>query len=401
MNGCVLPPLVTPDMLNPDFWLARAAGADNVLLSPGEMATFNAAVHTRLGIPPVVDLPDSLPRDEIEAHMRAYLPSHPLYGVSGTLLAPAWFENLLHEARFNGVRFGLAIRRTDVRAFPTAALCLRDPFAFALDRIQETTIDVGWPVAPVAEDASGHWVFCLTPHYWGWVRAEHIALGSREAVSEYVNTEPFVTVTASRALVALPTDGGITPQMGTRLPLEDSVDSVCRVSIPRRASDGRLSFAEGITRDVTPGYRPCTRRTVFEQAFMLLGEPYAWGGSRLGIFGRDCSRFVRDSYAVTGIRLPRNGSQQAVVCAEQAAFDPDMPDAARKAALIERVSPGAILVLPGHVMVYLGHCDGEPYVIHDTSSGGYSNVIVSDLSLGPGNSLLRRLTQAVTIDTNR
>jgi cell wall-associated NlpC family hydrolase len=78
------------------------------------------------------------------------------------------------------------------------------------------------------------------------------------------------------------------------------------------------------------------------QAFKMLGEPYAWGGSRMGIFGRDCSRFTRDIYATTGLILPRNGSQQQRVCPTQIVFTLDMADADRKTALCEKAAPGAI-----------------------------------------------------------
>jgi cell wall-associated NlpC family hydrolase len=131
------------------------------------------------------------------------------------------------------------------------------------------------------------------------------------------------------------------------------------------------------------------------QAFKLLLEPYAWGDSRLGIFGRDCSRLVRDVYATTGIIWPRNANQQEQVGNHRATFTPEMDDATRRRLIAEQVPPGALLIMPGHVMLYLGHIDGEPFAIHATSSGPYSHVIVSDLSLGQEVSLLQRLTHAV------
>jgi len=56
--------------------------------------------------------------------------------------------------------------------------------------------------------------------------------------------------------------------------------------------------------------------------------------------------------------------------------------------------------MPGHVMLYLGALDGEPFVIHATQSSGYDGVVVSDLSLGAGTEagqLLDRLASAVVV----
>ncbi|MCD4684334.1 MAG: C40 family peptidase, partial [Anaerolineae bacterium] len=364
-----LPPNVTPDMLRADFWLDRAPDADTPLIASEETAAFNAGVYTTLDITAVLDVPDVLPRSLIEAEMRAYMPQSTLYGAKGEVIPPSIFERRLYDACIDGdpvsVRFGLVTQRTDVRAFPLACICLRDPFDFAIDRIQETTVDVGWPVAVVAIDPNETNYFCLTPHYWGWVRAEHVALGLRKQAAYHVTAEPFVVTIASQGMISLGTwDGRLTSQMGTHLPLteggnlpNETPDYWC-LRLPVYAEEAESSYIypqEGIVSrhmgDFHLGYLPPTLRSVFTQAFKLLGERYTWGGSRMGIFGRDCSRMIRDVYATTGVQLPRNGDQQAQVCREIVAFTPEMDDAARKAALVEQVPPGAILELAGHVML--------------------------------------------------
>jgi hypothetical protein len=269
----------------------------------------------------------------------------------------------------------------------------RKPYDFAFDRIQETTIDVGSPVAAVAASLDQHWLFCLTPLYWGWVRAEDIAFGPRDLIAGWARMEPFVVTTASRGLLIH--EESIAPQMGTRLPW---IGEQC-VLVPVKSKSEGLTFLEGqlstSADDFARGYLPCTLRSLLTQAFKLLLEPYAWGDSRLGIFGRDCSRLVRDVYATTGILWPRNANQQEQVGNHRATFAPEMDDATRRCLIAEQVPPGALLIMPGHVMLYLGHIDGEPFAIHATSSSPYSHVIVSDLSLGEEVSLLQRLTHAV------
>ncbi len=402
----ILPPNVTPDMLHPEFWLARSADPTAVWLTADQIAAFNARVHTVIDIPPVLDLPDTLPAEQVTAAMRRYLPARRLYTAEGQPLDPTAFETVLANGVAEladpvPVEFALAVQRTDVRAFPTAGALTSVPFAYQTDRLQETTIDVGWPVAILAQSVDQQWVFCLTPHYWGWVRTAHLARGSRQDIADFVNMEPFAVTVANRGLIALGADGGLTPQMGTRLPVHPGHDDLWLAAVPVRAEDGTLRLTSGFMAanggDFVSGYLPLTLCTLFMQAFKLLGEHYTWGGSRLGIFGRDCSRTVRDVYATTGLLLPRNGDQQEQVGYAVITFPADMPAGARQTALVEHVSPGAILTMPGHVMLYLGHVDGVPYALHDTDASPYHGVIVSDLSLGTEKTLLMRLTCAVSV----
>ena len=191
--------------------------------------------------------------------------------------------------------------------------------------------------------------------------------------------------------------------MGSRLPLIEETSSIYRVRIPVQTPDNRLQIVDGYIpkqRDeFHRGFVACTQRNLLTLAFSMLGEGYAWGGSRLGIFGRDCSRFVKDLYAVTGVVLPRNSGQQGHVCTPSAEFPADMADSERKALLVEHGSPGDLLVLPGHVMVYLGPVEGEPYVIHDVG-GKYMRVLVSTLDLyedSPRGSVLKRMQGAYRV----
>lgn len=405
-----LPPNVSPAMLAVDFWLDRVEYPDAPLLTATELNAFNARVPKVLNIPPVLSLPDTMDADDVRQQISAYAPpAKPRYGSTGQLLDAGYWQRLTTNAAPDlpdqvPVRFGLITRRAEVRAFPASDVITSRPYEFPLDRSQETTVDIGWPVAVLATSRDACWHFCLTPNYWGWVRVDHIALAPRDTIAAYVNSEPFVTTITSRGLVALPEVGGVTPQMGTRLPLVGVSPDSFSIQVPVRADEGALAFTNGIaarsTGEFGAGCLPLTLRTVFSQVCTLLGEPYAWGGSRLGIFGRDCSRLVRDVFATAGLYLPRNGDQQLKACTRQIIFIPDMQDSERQDALITYATPGALLGLPGHIMLYLGHVNGIPYAIHATSSGQYSNVIVSDLSLGaggPSGSLLRRLTEAVAI----
>jgi len=405
-----MPPNIAPEMRHADFWLAKVGDPDALLIASNEIAAFNAHVYAALGIPPVLDLPDAVSGAQVAAWIGQYQPPEKThYGPDGVPLGAEYWRGVQHEALPDlpervRVEFGLALGAADVRRFPTADAATAAPLDLAFDELQESTVDVSWLVAALATSRSGRWRFCLTPHCWGWLRADAVAWGSRADVAAYAGAADRVTITARRALVGVPGVGGATPQMGTSLPLAEETEAAYRVRVAVRGEDGSLRVTDGwiakADDSAVRGALPPTLRHVFEQAFKLLGEPYSWGGARLGIFGRDCSRFIRDSVATTGITLPRNGVQQTRVCRIAAEFTAEMGDAARTACLVESVPPGAILGMPGHVMLYLGAHEGVPYAIHDTSANGYSHVIVSGLELGadgPRGSLLSRLTRAVTV----
>lgn len=414
-------PHVRPEMLEAAFWLARCDDPDAPLLDAAGVAALNARVYDVLNMPPVLDLPDVLEADSLRGEMwpdddRAY------YDVTGALLAAETWEALRANAALEllpdmvSVRYGLVTQRTPVRSYPTAMLALRENGSLFFDHFQQTTVDVGWPLAVVHTSADGEWFFALTPLYWGWLRARDVALSDRATVREYVQGEPFAVAVAPWAGIALPDGHHATAQMGTRLllagpPLAGRDGDVLRLFVPRRDRAGRLILAEGYAADGPDwqaGYLPCTLRSVFTQAFRMLGERYAWGGMRLGQRGRDCSRFVRDVWAATGVHLPRNSGQQGRVGVTVACFSEGDSPAARAEVLGRDAPPGALLILPGHVMLYLGSVEGRPYAIHDlwkyrhpeghlTLAGA---VVVSDLPLEPSaerHTLLERLTHVQVV----
>lgn len=395
--------------LQPDFWLARTPEADEPLLNPAHTAAFNHHVHRALGLPDPLELPDTLPADEVRAWMAQAAPqTRPLYGGDGQPVSTTRLAELLARLDLQlpaqvPVQFGLVVKLAGARALPTHALLTAEPFAFQFNLLQETVVEIGAPVAVVATSADARWCFGLTPLYWGWLPLDAVALASRDEVRAFCRAaaDDFIIATASYGLIGTERDDGEAVHLGVRLPLLEETPEVWRVRLPI-SKKGKLNEAAGtVSRRegaFQRGWPPPTRRTLLTAAFSLLGEPYAWGGLIADTFyGRDCSRFVQDVYALAGIALPRNSGQQRQVCAARLDFAPDTPPAERRALIAAHARPGDIVWLPGHVMLYLGAVDGEPYVIHATS-GPYMAVVVSTLDLyagTPNGSLLERVRSVV------
>jgi hypothetical protein len=137
------------------------------------------------------------------------------------------------------------------------------------------------------------------------------------------------------------------------------------LSLPTRAADGSLRLQPALLQrklDSAPDYLPLTRANLIRQAFKFLGERYGWGHL---YNGRDCSGFVSDVYRSMGVQLPRNSGDQARSPAlRHRLFGPGDSHETRMRALAE-AQVGDLIYIPGHVMMFLGRVDGEPYVIHD------------------------------------
>jgi cell wall-associated NlpC family hydrolase len=138
---------------------------------------------------------------------------------------------------------------------------------------------------------------------------------------------------------------------------------------------------------VTRGYLPYTRQNLLRQSFKFLGERYGWGHS---YNARDCSGFVSDVYKTFGILLPRNSGDQGLsAIGSNLRFDRATLAEARVESL-QSLEVGDLIYMPGHVMMYLGEVNGEPYVIHDvhglsydTADGEYSSGVLSGVSVTP------------------
>ncbi|MEE8429030.1 MAG: NlpC/P60 family protein, partial [Gammaproteobacteria bacterium] len=96
----------------------------------------------------------------------------------------------------------------------------------------------------------------------------------------------------------------------------------------------------------------------------FLGERYGWGHS---YNARDCTGLVSEVYKTVGIFLPRNSGQQGHSPIGDNIHFSSEATAEEKLQAIASADVGDLFYSTGHVMMYLGTVDGQPYVIHDLS----------------------------------
>ncbi|MGH8060929.1 MAG: SH3 domain-containing protein [Pseudoxanthomonas sp.] len=380
--------------LTADFWVAQLDQPDRVVLDEAAIAAQNEKLlRTDPSMNDLAALPATLPRARIVEWIQdlSSPPGKPLYDVDGNPVPAATLEGLADALDLQAIadntktRYGLVLRRTALRGFPTGLRVFSARGDTDIDRFQESALFPGTPVAIAHQSRDGKWLWVVSPRYKAWVARQDIAEGSREQVFAYADKAPYRIVLGAKVSTVYtreqPQLSELQLDMGVRVPLADAPPatpvngqhpySSWTVELPIHAADGSLGFAPALlqkNQDTAGGYLPLTHANLVRQAFKFLGERYGWGHS---YNGRDCSGFVSEVYRSMGVELPRNTRDQSVSPAlNHMTFAKDEGSERRKAA-VDALQVGDLVYIPGHVMMMIGRIDGAPYVIHDTNGGSY------------------------------
>ena len=405
-------------MNTPGFWIGRLAEPDKVILSEDEIHQLNSDIRTRLRLTKdITEFPEEFDGPELRAILHRELDGFrnmTLYGADGRQVSESFYASIENKMSLESissgveVRFGFVVCNADQRLLPTAEGLYAEAGDVDFDQVQNSALDIGTPVAILHASAEGRWHYAMGPSSDGWIETEKLALCSQEQLRDIMG-RPFVTVVRAKGSVYL--DAKLTQyygfvRMGSKLFLsDDNAQGVVAVMLPTRREDGTLQARTGYLKrgEIVAGHLSYTPRHIIEQAFEMLDTPYGWGGAN---GQQDCSQFVQEVFATVGISLPRNSSEQAHMGRLLGSSEPDDSDDKKQQAVVTQAIPGVSpLHMKGHVMLYIGHVAGRPYVIHDVwayRQGGddadtlrlINRVAVTDLHLGHGSrigSLLHRL----------
>lgn len=387
-------PHVQQVMLSPSFWLKQHAD-HKPLMSHSQIHAFNRElIATNKHVIDPLAYASELSADELieQIQKTSATPSSPRFYVDGTALTSADF-NRYHANTDQGavqeenqVRFGMVVTRTSLRTFPTDDRVLNAEMDADLDRFQESGAFPGEAVAILHESADKQWYLVAAYNYTAWVKQSAIAVGKKDSISAYMNADDFIVVTGDKVDTTFvpnkPRVSEVQLDMGVRLPLMPTheIDNLTHgqnsfasyiVKLPVRNDDGSLSFKSALlprSSDVHVGYLPLTSYNLIAQGFKFLGERYGWGHD---YNARDCTGFVGEIYKSFGVLMPRNSSWQgAGEYGHNWRFD-KAATAEQKQAVLKKMKVGDLIYIPGHVMMYIGDFEGQPYVIHDVKGLGY------------------------------
>jgi hypothetical protein len=424
------PPAVIPnttrEMKSPGFWISRNSFADKVVLDSSAIALFNSEVEYKLGLTEdVAKIGPNYSGKELSSFLEKELKGlflNKLFDRNAKRINSSFLRAIREEINFSAipvkinVRYGFIRHYADQRILPTEEALFSQPGDVEFDELQNSSLDIGTPLAVLHESKDGLWIYVHSPASSGWVRKDRVVVCTFAELKSYLEKEPFVVVTNAKADIFL--DPGLTQyfdyvRMGVRFPVKKDINpGVIQISIPFQIDGGKFNKRNAYMRkeDINSGYLLYTPRNIIQQAFKLLNAPYGWGGMN---GEQDCSSFLQEIFSTVGIYLPRNSQAQCKVGKQLGALT-EKTNSASKLLILDKLAIGGatILQLKGHILLYLGSYKGSPYVIHETH--GYrqkkgwkdilcvvNRVVVSDLSLGQGSkngSLLERLLSICNVN---
>ncbi|MEW5993738.1 MAG: SH3 domain-containing protein [Candidatus Zixiibacteriota bacterium] len=384
-------PRVTEEMLEPAFWVKKLSDPDRLIMTPEEIRRFNQRnLRECSTMRDIQKFPGLLSRRAVIEMVEkvSARPKRTLY-LNNQEIGDHYYESLrrnlnLDDATANppirSVKFGITVKRTEMRSFPTFDRVFSELDDYEFDRFIETALYPLEPLAIVHQSADGKWYLAQAYNYLAWVPVENVALIDRVSLFSYLGRRDFLVVTGKRVFTGYnpkhPEISELLLDMGVRVPLakteEISLDIAGQhpagnfvVKLPARGHDGGVEWRLGLisrTDEVRVGYLPYTRRNIIRQAFKFLGQRYGWGG----MFNtRDCSAFVLDNLRTMGVLIPRNaGEQGKLSLAVRHRFDENMTLEERRA-IMRNVPPVTPIYMDGHAMLYLCAHDDDYYIIHD------------------------------------
>lgn len=393
-------PNVKDEMLNASYWVNKLKNPEKILMTNNEIEAFNQEIINKM--PDIVynlnAYPNKLSKDQLNKLLGTYsFPKDTMY-VNGNVVDRGYYDNLKKLMNYEGiqnenaVQYGFTVKRANLRTFPTADAVLEEPNDIEFDMFQETAIEPAQPLLVLHTSNDGQWFFIQTFNYIGWMKADCIAVGSKEEWLTYQKNNKFLVVTGSEVRLGFneysPEISELSCGMGVRLPLAADVEipqlvdnqSVAGnyvIKVPTRDTDGKLKVKLALisaANDVSEGYLPYTRANIIKQAFKMQGQRYGWGGS---FNSRDCSAFIKDIFAVFGFALPRNADEQERSVGITVTIN-DNATIAKRNELLNNSTPGAALYTQGHTMLYLGEDNQHHYILHDAAAQGDPNQKLPD-----------------------
>lgn len=357
-----------------EFWIDKIEKPDALIMNEKEIERFNHnTTHIKKTFNNFQNLPSSYSSQWIKAkllHNFNSTKSRVNYFESGEKIPLSFYNEIKEELNFKGfhqeersARYALTVKYTNQKVIPTEFSLLKKSDEIYFDRNQNAALDIATPLVILQTSKDGEWQYGIGPSSSGWVRSSDIAFGEKEEILNYIWSKNFIITTASKTALLIQGKYHDYLRMGVRLPSMMNIDDMTMVLIPIRDTYGNLILSNGTvkTENVHQGYLPYTPRTILIQAFKFLNAPYGWGG----MYGeQDCSKFLQEIYATTGINLPRNSSSQSDVGEAKIDISGVSSDERYQFFRNSALAGVTIMHLDGHIVLYIGEYQGEPYIIH-------------------------------------
>ena len=371
-------------MENVNYWLQELSKKHNIyqtIMTKDQINVFNQLVYSDYQKTEVVDvqmLSNKVPADTVLTMINAYtnMNKYTVYNHETRSSITTWEKNDILANRnlenineMVDVKYGLIVDFGWLRSYPTNHYSNN----YDMDRFQETSLNVGEGVAIYHESSDGNWYFVQAENYNGWIEKKYVGVCSFEEMAEFLNASDRLVVVSDYVVIK-----NAHVRMGQSFPLTSIDTESYQILFPTRKTDGSLELVTNLidpSDDYSVGYLEYTYENMIRQAFKLLGIDYSWGDKNKD--GRDCSSTMNAIFKSFGFVMPRNTSNQLAIPTHGLRVNGLSPVS------IKKYKPGTMIFTSSHVMLYIGEDqNGNPYLLHNTTSGDGSCILQSLQSYG-------------------
>jgi len=361
-------PNVDRSMTSAGFWISHHSSPDATIMTPQAIEAFHRR-NQQKDLKNIFTIIPSFNKNSLSNELQQTLQSTIAQGLCsapGVQADASWFSNLREIMDLPNVGitqkpcYGMVVHYTDQRVLPTyEGLYSASDSSYCFgyfDLLQNSSFDLGTPVVILHVSSDRQWYYVQTEFSDGWMPSIDIARATEEQVKNFTESKSSAVAITPHADLYLNqerTDYYDTIRMGTSLPLLNTTSEGVNVMIPIAETDGSLSLSVATmnSEEMHPGFLPYTARSIYEQAFAMLNQPYGWGGS----FGQqDCSQLMQMIFGTVGLTLPRNSAAQAYSDTTLVTFPATASDTERLSLFQNLPAGQTLLHLPGHIMLYLG-----------------------------------------------
>ena len=381
---------VKPEMMRADYWIKE--GDDKVLMTPEEIAVFNKnnrgviTAKDKTKFPKLDEFEDTLDGKVLKSFLTDCAKAAPKepskYYLNGKPTTAEYWQELIALSNIEGipetinVKFGFTTKRMTIRLFPTEDRVFEDTSDRYYDSMIFSECMPYMPVAVLHESTDGKYLYVVFDSYAAWVKKDAVAL-CKDRTDWQARQNPAQWLVVTGREIRLGNDPysskttNLVLPMGTKMELvpADKAPKITHqrttfgdyvVKVPTRDSEGSIKdeyILIPISEDVNVGYLPLTPENIVRLAFKRLGDRYGWAGD---LQANDCTGITREIYRCFGILMPRVGQSNV-----NGVYKVNMSKMKSKEKLevIEKLAPGSLISMPGHMMIYLGTVDGKPFVI--------------------------------------
>ncbi len=291
-----------------------------------------------------------------------------MYRRYGERISKEWFQNEIKNSNFEAYESlnkpAIIVKHSDLKLYPTDKefyySISKTGEGFPFDYNQNSSVYVNTPIRVSHFSKDKEWAYIKTAFAFGWVKAENIAFVTPKFQEKFQTPRYAVATTDNLELIDNGKEISII-KLGTIFPMDTATNEYF---VALKDKKGYAYIKKLQPQQINIIAKKPIKFNKFNISFIgkqLLGEPYGWGGK---LKTRDCSTFTRDFFSPFGIYLPRNSKQQAQ-SGEYISLK-GMSEQEKENAILAYGRPcRSLLVVPGHVTIYLGQKNGEPIIMHN------------------------------------